>query len=115
MRIRPTTRYEIRSFQSRSSRTGRSSRGETSGTWTRPAERRLDLRLFLLPLGLVDHLLRDVRRHLLVAEEVHVVVAAAAGERGQGLRVREDVRHRDLGLDRRHPAARLHALEPPPP
>ena len=38
----------------------------------------------------------------------------AAGQRGERLRVREDLRHRDLDLDRRHPRGGLHALEAPP-
>src|SRR4051794_760170 len=55
-----------------------------------PAELALRRDGFLLLLRLVDDLLRDVRRHFLVAHEVHPVVAAAAGERRQRLRVRED-------------------------
>jgi hypothetical protein len=45
-----------------------------------PATR--DLRGHGLVIGLrgLDELLRDVRRHLFVAQELHVVVAAAAGE-----------------------------------
>src|ERR671937_1596225 len=77
--------------------------------------RGLNLRLLLLLLRLVDHLLGDVRRYLLVAEELHVVVAAAAGHRRQRLRVRKDLRHRHLGLDGRHAAARLHSLQPAAP
>src|SRR6059058_1118244 len=72
---------------------------------------RLRLGLLELLLRLGDHLLRDVRRHLLVADEVHRVVAPAARERGERLRVREDLGHRDLGPDRRHPSARLHAVQ----
>ena len=52
-------------------------------------------------------------RHLLVAEQVHRVVTAPAGHRRQRLRVREELRHRHLGLDRRHSRRRLHAVEPP--
>src|SRR5439155_11416470 len=62
----------------------------------------LDLGLFLLFLGLFDDLLRDVRRDFLVAQEVHVVIAAPACHRSERLCVREDLRHRDLGLDVRH-------------
>jgi hypothetical protein len=74
--------------------------------------RRLGVRLLALALRLLDDLLRDVGRHFLVAEEVHRVVAAAAGHRGQRLRVREDLGHRHLGPDRRHACSRLHTLQP---
>src|SRR5581483_11914116 len=70
-----------------------------------------NLDLFLLLLGRLDQLLGDVRRHLVVAEEVRVVVAAAAGERGQRLRVRQELGHRHLGLDGRHPTPGLHPEE----
>ena len=53
--------------------------------------------------------------HFLVAEEVHRVVAAAAGHRGERLRVGEDLGHRHLGLDRRHAACGLHPLQPAAP
>ena len=43
---------------------------------------------FSLALRVLDHLLGHMRRHFLVAEEVHRVVAAAAGDRGQRLRRR---------------------------
>src|SRR5262245_25448164 len=66
-------------------------------------------------LRLVDQLLRDMRGHLLVAQEVHGIVAAAAGQRGERLGVREDLRHRYLGLDHRHPRGRLHTLQAPAP
>src|SRR5581483_1537860 len=69
-------------------------------------------RLFLL-LRRLDQFLGDVRRDFLVAEEFHVVVAAPACHRGQRLRVREHLRHRHLGANRRHPALRLHPLEAP--
>ena len=60
-------------------------------------------------LGLGDHLLGDVRRDLLVALELHRVVAAAAGDRAQVGRVVEHLGHRHLGLDLGHRALRLHA------
>src|SRR5438128_2298577 len=75
-----------------------------------PAKRR-----YALLLRLLDDLLRDVRRHLLVAEEVHRVVATAARHRGQRLRVREDLGHWDLGLDHRHARRGLHSLQPSAP
>src|SRR5262249_52892497 len=71
----------------------------------------LDLGFLFLLLRLGDQLLRDVGRNFLVAQEMHVVVAASAGERGERLRVREDLRHRHLGLDLRHPAYGLHPLQ----
>src|SRR5438105_2769886 len=49
------------------------------------ASKRSDLRFFLLGFRLGDQLLRDVRGHLVVADEVHVVVAAATGQRRQRL------------------------------
>src|SRR5919199_5312261 len=69
----------------------------------------------LLPLRLCDHLLRDVRGNLFIACEAHVVVPTAARKRGQRLRVGEDLGHRHLGLDRRHPALRLHPQQAPAP
>src|SRR5437764_1848280 len=67
---------------------------------------------FLLLLGVLDQLLRDVRRHFLVAQELHVIFATAARERGEGLVVGQHLGHRHLGLDRRHAALGLHAVQP---
>src|SRR5439155_21172633 len=72
-----------------------------------------NLRFLRLLLGFRDHFLRDVRRNLLVAQEVHVVIAPPARQRGQSLRVGEDLGHRHLCLDRGHARARLHALQAP--
>ena len=48
-----------------------------------------------------DQALGDVRRHLLVAQEAHRVVAAAARHRVQVGRVGQHLGHRHVGVDRR--------------
>src|SRR5918992_544488 len=51
-------------------------RGATGRDYSaRPPDGRLGLYFLFLPLGLFDQLLSHVRRHLVVAQEVHVVVA----------------------------------------
>ena len=65
--------------------------------------------------GALHDALREVARHLLVALELHRVLALAAGQRAQVGRVGEHLGHRHLGLDLGHPrAARLHPLRPAP-
>src|SRR5919106_6139405 len=95
-------------------------RGHVGETWFPPrkraeGERRSRrLRLLALALGVLDHLLRDVRGHFLVAEEGERVVPAPARQGRERLRVREDLGHRYLGADRRHAAGGIHAVQAPP-
>src|SRR4051794_29682371 len=63
---------------------------------------------FLLLLRLVDPLLRQVPRNLLVARQLHRVLAPPAGDRAQVGRVAQDLRHRDLRLDLGERALGLH-------
>src|SRR5206468_6725449 len=50
-------------------------------------------------LRLLDDLLGDVRRHLLVVRELEREVAAAAGHRAEVRRVAQHLRHRHVRLD----------------
>src|SRR3954451_2051952 len=68
---------------------------------------------FGLRARLVDHLLREVRRDLLVAQELERVFALTARQGPQIRRVTEHLGHRDLGLDLGHAAPRVGAERPP--
>src|SRR5262249_22786920 len=61
-----------------------------------------------LVAGLLDDLLSEMPRHLLVAQELERVVALASGDRAQVGRVGEHLRHRHLCLDLGHRSHRLH-------
>src|SRR4051812_22197976 len=78
---------------------------------TSPDDRGPLLRLYglLLLLGAIDHLLGKMTRDLLVAGELHRVLAPATGDRTQVRRVAQELRHRHLGLDLGHGSLGLHA------
>src|SRR5687768_14516434 len=79
--------------------------------WRSVRARGWDMRRYITPLRfllgnaralgfrLLDDLRLQVRRHLVVVRELHVVPAAAAGHRRQLLLVTEHLRHRHLRLD----------------
>src|SRR5437763_336506 len=77
----------------------------------RPA--RLGANRVALGLCLVDDLLGEVAGDLLVAFELHRVLALPAGDRAQVGSVGEHLGHRNLGLDLGHAAAALHPHRPP--
>src|SRR5665647_2608480 len=77
--------------------------------WTkwRPASALVGL--FLVGLGLLDDLLRQVRRDFFVAQDLHGVVAAPAGHRREIGRVAQHLGQRHVGGDRVGMPARRHA------
>src|SRR3989475_11499740 len=69
------------------------------------------LGLLLLGLGFLGDLLGQERRDLLVVGELHRVGAPPAGHRAEARLVRQHLRHRHRGADRRRLARRLHARD----